>query len=481
MQKTLQCFILLSALCLSACSVIPKAPPMNPHVNPPGAGELSTLEVVVTAPSAVIAKEINQAIPNELYWATGQPIDNCPVNECSYQVRVLRDGNISVGHDGNGGLVINLPIRTSEGRIDAMKRVLGTRVRKHADFAANVTSTITLNFALQPNWSARPDAQLAFDVHSAEARIGFPGGSVGLSVRKMLKGLLNGQRDKLQRIITDALKDKVDFRSEAANAWHQLHGVSRLNEKPPVWLVVDPESLKAENPKAGADGLRVAVGIDAYLSAYAQQDAPPPPKPEALPNLQVVPNIDGRYKLSLPVRVSLEEINQQVSILIGKEFTFEAAGKTINAKLIDGRVYTNGPDLVVYAEVRAAKVLLGVFPIRVGAYLNGTPKYDAELTTLHLDPFEYDADTNNLLLDKAEWYFHGKIRESIQKALQLNIGDKLDSTRQLITEKLRNMPLGEHVILHGTVDKLEPRAIYTTEESLNLDALAEGGIKVELK
>ena len=480
MHESLLGFVLLSAVSISACSVIPKVPSVKPPVDPPAA-DLSTLEVTVEVPYAVIAQELNRAIPNQLYWATGQPIDDCPVSECSYQVRVLRNGNISLGHDGTGGLVVNLPIRTAHGRIDAMKRVLGLKISKHADFTANVTATVTLGFTLQPNWSVVPSAQLAFHVHKAKVRIGFPGGSVGISVRGKITELLNGQRDGLQRRIVEALNDKVDFRSDAASAWSQLHGAQQLSDQPPVWLMADPVSLKAENPKAESDGLRVAVGIDAYLSTHVQHDAPTPPKPEALPNLKVVPNIAGRYKLSVPIRASVEEANQQLNILIGKEFTFKAAGKTIIAKLIDGRVYTNGPDLVVYAEVRVAKMLLGILPIRIGAYLNGTPKYDAESTTVHLDPFDYDADTNNLLLDKAEWFLHGTIRESLQAALRLNIGEDLDNARQGMAEKLRDMPLGERIVLHGTVDKLAPRSIYTTKEALNVDALAEGQIKVELK
>ena len=292
--------------------------------------------------------------------------------------------------------------------------------------------------------------------------------------------LLNGQRDRLRQIITEALNGKVDFRSTAANAWNQLHGVQRLSDQPPTWLMVDPVSLRGKNPRAEADGLHVAMGIDAYLSTHVQQSAPIPPKPEAFPNLEVVPNIAGSYKLSVPIRASVEEINQQLDSLIGEEFNFEATGRTIIAKLIGGRVYTNGPDLVVYTEVRAAKALFGVLPIRIGAYLNGTPKYDVNSTTVHLAPFSYDADTNNLLLDKAEWFFRGSIRENLQAALRVNIGEEIDKTRQLLATKLRDMPLGERIVLHGTADKLAPRAIYTTKDAFNVDVLAEGRINIEL-
>lgn len=480
MKKLILTAIIGSTIGLNGCSEIPKAPEAKPPVDPPKV-ELSRLEVNAKASYSFLTEQLNRAIPNQLYWATGQPVDHCPVSECSYQVRVLRNGSVSVGHDSSGRIIVNLPVRTADGRIDAMKRVLGAKIRKHADFTANVTATASLRFTLKPNWSAVPDAQLSFRVHSAEARIGFPGGSVGISVRGKLTDVLNGQRSRLARTIVGALDGKINFKQEAEAAWTQLHSVTQLAEKPPIWLVADPVSLKVENPKGTTDGLRLAIGLDAYLSAHAQSGAPIAPEPEALPSLNVVQNIDGRYKLSLPMRVSVDEINAQLSKLIGKDYQFEGAGKTITAKLIDGKVYTNGPDLVVYAEVRAAKVFLGIFPLKVGAYLNGTPRYDRDATTVYLNQLDYDIDTNNLLLDKAEWFFHGKIRESLQGALRMDVGEDISSARQFLAEKLINMPIGENVVLNGTVDKLEPKSIYTTKGALAVDAVAEGSIRINLR
>lgn len=472
--------LLLLAVSLTACSIDPNAPAEKPSVDRPSA-DLSTLEVTVDVPYAVINRELNHAIPNQLYWATGQRVDDCPVSECSFQVRVFRNGSISVRHDGRGRVVVDLPIRTADGRIDAMKRVFGARVRKHADFSATATATVTLGFSLQPDWSVDTTAQLAFQVHQAEARVGFPGGSVGISVRKKMTEALNRQRDTLQRKIVEVLKSKVDFRSNAARAWSQLHGSWRLSDKPSVWLIADPASLQVENPTAEDAGLRLVVGVDAHLNINIQQGMPDPPNPEALPNLKVVGTMAGRYRLSLPIRLSVDEINRQLDRLVGMEYIFEAASRKITAKLIDGRVYVNGADLVVYVKVRADGMAFGVFPITVGAYFNGTPEYDAGSTSVLVRQFDYDADTNSLLLDKAEWFLHGTIRENLQASLRLDITEELDRAHRLVAENLRVVRLSEHVILHGTVDKFAPRAIYTTDRQINVDALAEGRLRVALK
>ena len=472
--------LLLSAACLNACSVEPDAPAKKPLSERPAA-DLSTLKVAVDLPYAVIEQEINKAIPNELHQIKGQPIKkkNCPVDECSFEARFLRDGDISVEHDSSGKVVVDLPIRIV-GRVDIMKRVAIFRVRKHQDFSANVTATVTLGFAFQPNWSIVPTAEVAFQVHQAKVHLDLRIAKTEISFRGEVAKELNRKRDDYQRKIVEAIKGSLDFRSDVANAWSQLHSSHRLSDQPSVWLVADPVSFQAANLIAADTGLRVVVGIDAYLSTHIQQERPDSPHPEALPDLNIVQDMSGHYKLSLPISISVDEANRQLDSLLGTEYMFEVAGKKISAKLIDGHAYVNGPDLVVYVKVRANTAVFGLFPITVGAYLNGTPTYDIASTTVFLDRFGYDADTNNLLLDQVEWFLRGTIRESLEDALRFDIAEELDRAHQLVAENLEAIQLGERMMLYGTVDKFSPRAIYTAEKTINVDVLAEGQLKAAL-
>ena len=478
MRKNFLGVLLLSAISLGACSVEPDAPKEKPLSERP-ATDLSTLEVAVNLPYAVIEQEISKAIPNELHQIKGQPIKNCPVDECSFEARFLRNGDVSVKHDGSGRVVVNLPIHIV-GRADIMKRVFISRMRKHQDFSASVTAIVTLGFALQPDWSIAPTAEIAFHVHRAEAHLDLSIATIGISFRGEVAKALNKKRDYFQRKIVEAIKGSLDFRPDVANAWNQLHSSHRISNRPSVWLVADPVSFQAANLIAEDAGLRVVAGIDAYLRARIQQERPDPPRPEALPDLNIVQDMSGHYKLSLPVSISVDEANRQINGLLGTEYLFEAVGKKISAELIGGHAYVNGPDLVVYVKVRANKAVFGLFPITVGAYLNGTPAYDAASATVFLDRFDYDADTNNLLLDQAEWFLRDAIRESLKTALRFDITEELDRAHQLMAENLDAMRLNEHVTLYGTVDEFSPRAVYTAEKTINVDMLAEGRLKVEL-
>ena len=376
--------------------------------------------------------------------------------------------------------LVNLPIQIV-GRIDIMERVAIFRVRKHQDFSASVTATVTLEFALQPNWSIVPSAEIAFQVHQAEVHLDLHIAKVEISFRGEVAKELNKKRDDYQRKIVEVIKGSLDFHSDVVNAWGQLHNSHRLSDQPSVWLVTDPVSFQAANLIAAETGLRVScVGIDAYLSTHIQQERPDPPHPEALPDLNIVQDMSGHYKLSLPIRIYVDEANRQLNGLLGTEYMFEVAGKKISAKLINGHAYVNGPNLVVYVKVRANTAVFGLFPITVGAYLNGTPTYDIASNTVFLDRCDYDADTNNLLLDQVEWFLHGAIRESLEDTLRFDITEELDRAHQLVAENLDTVRLSKHIMLHGTVDKFSPRAIYTAEKTINVDVLAEGQLKAAL-
>ena len=83
------------------------------------------------------------------------------------------------------------------------------------------------------------------------------------------------------------------FGQKLESTWSQLHSTQQINDEQPIWLVADPVSLRVQNPSAEADGLRMAMGIDTYLSIRAHLNKPLAPKPEALPNLQVVSSHGG--------------------------------------------------------------------------------------------------------------------------------------------------------------------------------------------
>lgn len=214
MRKIMKLAIVFGVIAITGCSVNPEKPAVKDPVALPKVKN-STLEVKASVNYQFLTNLINQAVPHQLYWVTGGRVDRCPVSECSYQIRVLRNGSITVSHNAAGNLVINVPITTRDGRIDAMKRVLGAKIRKHATVSANVNVSGSIGFTLTPEWGAKPYVGVNFDVKSAQARISFPGGSVGISVKTVLRNALNGNKATIVNAITRAVNGKLNFKDIA--------------------------------------------------------------------------------------------------------------------------------------------------------------------------------------------------------------------------------------------------------------------------
>jgi hypothetical protein len=480
MHRVFRYLILCLSFELTACSAIPKAPDTKQPV-PRLTAETSSIELHVDLPYSVIGNYIDDALPDQIFQATDEPIEKCPLSECTYSVRLLRNGHINITHNDNGRLVVKVPIRTADGRIDAMMQVLGVPIRKHVEFSADLTATAELDLSLQPDWSIAPDPTLSFLVHSADVHIPLAGMTITVPMRTIMSDQLNSQHHPLHNRLSRIIRDKVNIKPLVSGAWRDLHNVFKINEAPSLWLTLDPVSMNAANPVVTDTGVHMAAGMEAVMTVCAQQKAPALPVSEALPKVAVMPHVDNKYRVFIPVILSTDEITRQLHPLIGKEYNVTTSRKKITARISDIHVYSNGPDLVVYMEVKAKNIILGFLPVRIGAYLYGTPGYNQKESEAFLDPFDFNTGTTIFLDKEAESLLHGKIQTILQSKLHISIGNEISIARCLISDKITSLPLGNNLYLQGTVERLEPVGVYTTSEGVIINTIAEGRLSAGVR
>jgi hypothetical protein len=244
---------------------------------------------------------------------------------------------------------------------------------------------------------------------------------------------------------------------------------------------LQPARVRAENPKFTPTALKFGVGIDATLRTFVQTDKPDAPPALPIPDLQVVPQVRGAYKLAVPIHVSLASINKVLEPFVGKQFEFLIGDKKVLAEVLEGRVYANGPDLVLYLRVIAPKVVAGVLSIKVGAFINGTPYFDTTSRSVVLKDFDFDVNTNVLLLDKAAWFLHGKLKDEISKSLVFQVGDQLDTAKTSLANVLKKVVVSDRISLVGTVNDLSVKSVSVTGDYLSVDAEASGKLSAVIE
>lgn len=253
-------------------------------------------------------------------------------------------------------------------------------------------------------------------------------------------------------------------------------------DAPTAWVSFEPVKVLAENPKFTPAALKFGVGIESNLRTFMEPDKPPVPAVKPLADLDVVPQVQGIYRLALPVHVSMTSVNQVLSTFVGKRYEFDIGSKKVQVEVIEGRVYANGPDLVVYVRVNAPKVIAGVFALKVGAFINGAPSFDTTARAVTLESFDFDVNTNVELVDRAAaWFLHGKLKDEIYKSLVFHVGGELDALKASLATTLRKLPVADRISLKGTVDALAVKSIAVTGGYLSVESEANGGISAVIE
>lgn len=474
----------LAAVALAGCAVNPKPPEPKPPTAFPTTTTSSLIELPVSVQYAFIEDTINQAVPDVLLNKTGQVFD-CPLKKCTWQLIVRRNGRITATPTADGALLVRVPVRTEAGRIDAELFLAGEdpsapkiakdgpspQASTHVDISVTVVAVPTVAVALNPNWSLNPNIQLEIEVQTADVVIkGYK-----VSVRGKLREAINNEKPKIVAGIVAAM-EKINLRPPVDQAWQSLFGAYKVVDTPTAWVTFEPIKVLAENPKFTPAALKLGVGIESNLRTFVQASKPTTPAAQPLPDLVVVPQVQGAYRIALPIHVSMGSVNQALAPFIGKEFEFQIGSKMVQVEVLEGRVYANGPDLVVYVKAKAPRIVAGIFSLKVGAFINGTPYFDTGTRAVGLKDFDFDVNTNVLLLDKAAWFLHGKLKDEINKSMVFQVGGQLDTLKTSLAATLKKLPVSDRISVQGTVDNLSVKSIAITGDYLSVEAEASGKI-----
>lgn len=105
-----------------------------------------------------------------------------------------------------------------------------------------------------------------------------------------------------------------------------------------------------------------------------------------------------------------EDINEELAKrLKGRSFT----AKGYTSKLEPLKVYASDQGLTVDLATTG--------DLKANIIATGNPRYSAETQSIHLDSFQFDLVTYNIVLEAGEAYLHDMIRDTIQSQLSLGM------------------------------------------------------------
>jgi hypothetical protein len=433
-------------LSLSACAGVNSRVSSITAPRPPEQGgrselkkELSTVNISIAASSAELSDLLNRMVPKDIYKGS--------TSTSGVNASVQRNGAIGVRAADNA-LYLSVPLSVS------------------LSYGIFQTPTIrtTMKFKVVPK--VTPDWKLNAEVYytgladSLAQEISM--GPISIKPRGLVEGLVNPVQRTVSQLLGNKLSEKLALKGEVAKAWTAAHQPILLDKNYNAWLKITPRELLLYPLYAQNDQLRLSVGLTSFAEVVVgPQPAPQPVLP--LPNLKQPLGYSNNFRLAVNTDLFYKDVLAIAGpMLLNKDLGSD--GKVVIVKELE--IYGNGDYLVIRAVTAGS--LEGTF------YLTGKPVFDPRTNVFSVKDLDFDMQSRSLLLNTADWFLHGTIRDTIQQKLTMDLSSRLAQAREMAGKAVARVKLADKVYLSGNVKSVTLNDVLVRKDRLSIQLSAEG-------
>lgn len=291
-------------------------------------------------------------------------------------------------------------------------------------------------------------------------------GGMNIPVKFVADLILQSNLKTMGKSIDESVKNFLDLKPYALQAWKSLNQPVNLNEAYKLWLKIQPEGFYASNITAVNGIIRQRSGVKSLIETYVGQK-PVMAAPGPLPKLQVNDDIPELAIVNASVDIPFGEINSQAARYL-KGQTFTQGKRTVKVENIS--IYGSNGKLV--AETTLSGSLEGII------YFSGMPAFNVQDSTLIIKDFDFDVSTKNMLVKSAAWIYQGGFRNMIAKRMVWPLAKDIKTLHGELNRSLKSYRLADGVTLNGQVSRLTVGDILITPDGVKPFLSAEGKLKV---
>lgn len=435
--------MILIALSLTACAGV------KPSLNapPPGAAafksapekQLTSLNVPIEASADDLGRLLNKMVPKALYRGT--------TGTQGLSADVVRNGAIQVSAADNF-IYFTVPISVSL----SYGMFQGPSIPVKLKFKASAR--------VSPDWRLNADVYYLglSDLMAEQIGIG------PLSIRP--RSIVEGMTQPLQRLLSDQvtknINDLFSLKLQMAKVWGAAQKPVLIDSRYQAWLKLSPREVTLTPLRAQNNRVSLGVGITSQVElVVGPQPAPQPIRP--LPPLKLVSSMNRDFRIALQADLFYQDlVHIAAPLLLNKEFTSD--GRTVVLKSLD--VNGNGDKFVI--KVQTVGSLEGTF------YLTGRPYFDSKTNVFSVQDVDFDMQTESLLLNSADWFLHGTIKNRIQETLNMNLTQKMLESKEMAGKAIAQRQLADHVLLKGSINALKVSDVLVQKDKISIEVYAEG-------
>ena len=405
---------------------------------------LSVINLSIDTTTADLSRILNQSLQKELYKGNGG---------LGTSVEVLRTGPAIITA-ANDFVYLSLPVQLSFGYGMFTTAPLKTDLR----FKAKITTTADWRLKTELYYTGLSDG-LAETVKL---------GLITLKPRSMAEGVMQPIQKLLAPIINTKVNEAVKLREKIAPLWQNAFTPVLVDKNFSAWLKLAPEKIALGPLQAANNKLHLAVGL--VTSAEITVGPKPTPVPaRPLPSAQQLSTVDNQFHIRLGTDIYFADFVTALNPLLLNKTFGEEKKITIRNFSLKGE---NGKLVILLTSV-------GDFEGELT--LIAKPVYNPQLNLLSFEDVDFDTKNAGFFIGVGSWLFSGTIRDTIKEKLNSSIVTQLESARLKASSALASVPLGEHILLAGSVKSLKLGDSTVTNDRLSVKVLADGASSISLR
>ncbi len=405
---------------------------------------LSVINLSVDATTADLSRILNKSLQKELYKGNGG---------LGTSVEVLRTGP-AVITAANDFVYLSLPVQLSFGYGMFTTVPLKTDLR----FKAKITTTTDWRLKTELYYTGLSDG-LAETVKL---------GPLTLKPKSIVEVVTQPVQKLLAPIINTKVNEAIMLREKISPLWQNAFTPVLIDKNFSAWLKLAPEKVVLGPLQAANNKLHFSVGL--VTSAEITLG----PKPAAvtarpLPAAQQLTEVDNRFYIRLGTDIFFADFVTALNpLLLNKTFGYDKkiTVRSFSLKGEDGK-------LVI--------LLTSTGDFEGELTLIAKPVYNPQLNVLSFENVDFDTKNAGFLIGAGSWLFNGTIRDTIKEKLNSSIVTQLESARLKASSALAGVPLGEHMLLSGSVNSLMLGESAVTNDRLTIQVLVEGASSISLR
>jgi hypothetical protein len=454
-------FIAIVLLLATSCNNIqPEEPAFVPFDEAP-VTKGSRINIPITFEVKHLERKINTVLSGEFYSDDSFETDseNLKITLSTYKrTKIKLKGN---------KMVTIIPLNVVS-EVQLEKKVLGINIRKRQKLNFKVDLEFESEYGINHDWQIITKTHLK-DLHWKEepkVKVAF----LNIKVTKIVEKILKEKEKHLLSKIDKEIKDNIHIEKIIAKIWKDIQKPILVNRQVKnVWLKLDPHAVTTSPIYSDGKYIIINTSIDGQLHSIID-DSVSAFTVKEIPKLKILKTLQDEFDLNVKSEVLFSEINRLLAdSLEGK--ILEVSGHKIKVK--NAHMKGNGKNLILKLDVGG--------DTKGTLYFTGKPVFDPEKQALTITDFNFDVNTEEIIVKVADWLYHDEFRDKIQKVLYLPLGDKLRQIPLLIENAVAKGKMGQKIDLSIYRMIVVPEDIVIRPEGIHITLNAKGKVGLFLE